>query len=135
MIEYSSTRLKARADSDEPAPLPRLVTLKDNNGYGFFLQDKDGDHFLTDVEEGEAAQLAGIRDNDRIVQVNNKSVEGAKHSVVVDLIRLHTDKVTFLVCDKECDDYYKGMFHDVSENKHTLLMSSFRMKILCLWKA
>ncbi|CBY08056.1 unnamed protein product [Oikopleura dioica] len=99
---------KARADSDEPAPLPRLVTLKDNNGYGFFLQDKDGDHFLTDVEEGEAAQLAGIRDNDRIVQVNNKSVEGAKHSVVVDLIRLHTDKVTFLVCDKECDDYYKA---------------------------
>jgi len=86
--------------------------LKDNNGYGFFLQDKDGEHYLTDVEEGEAAQLAGVRDNDRIVEVNNKSVEGAKHSTVVDLIRLHTDKVTFLVCDKECDDYYKGMFHD-----------------------
>jgi len=99
---------KARADSDGPAPLPRLVTLKDNNGYGFFLQDKDGEHFLTDVEEGEAAQLAGVRDNDRIIEVNNKNVEGAKHGAVVDLIRLHTDKVTFLVCDKECDDYYKA---------------------------
>ncbi|CAG5094812.1 Oidioi.mRNA.OKI2018_I69.XSR.g13885.t3.cds [Oikopleura dioica] len=98
---------KARADSDGPAPLPRLVTLKDNNGYGFFLQDKDGGHYLTDVEEGEAAQLAGVLDNDRIVEVNNKNVEGAKHSTVVDLIRQHTDHVTFLVVDKECDDYYK----------------------------
>ena len=102
---------KARADSDGPAPLPRLVTLKDNNGYGFFLQDKDGGHYLTDVEEGEAAQLAGVLDNDRIVEVNNKNVEGAKHSTVVDLIRQHTDHVTFLVVDKECDDYYKGKFH------------------------
>lgn len=95
-----------RSDEGE-APKPRLVTLVKDQGYGFFLQDQDG-HYLNQISPGEPADLAGVKDNDRIVEINGTNVETATHAHVVDLIRESGDKVSFLIVDKETDEYYKS---------------------------
>lgn len=95
-----------RSDEEEP-PKPRLVTLVKDQGYGFFLQDQDG-HYLNQISPGEPADLAGVKDNDRIVEINGTNVETATHAHVVDLIRESGDKVSFLIVDKETDEYYKS---------------------------
>ena len=91
---------------------PRLVTLTRRDllhlqGYGFFLQDHNG-HYLTQIAPGEPADLAGVKDNDRIVEVNGVNVENASHSDVVDLINESGDKVIFLVVDEKTDKFYKS---------------------------
>ena len=92
---------------EEEPPKPRLVTLVKDQGYGFFLQDQDG-HYLNQISPGEPADLAGVKDNDRIVEINGTNVESATHAHVVDLIRESGDKVSFLIVDKETDEYYKS---------------------------
>ena len=96
-----------RINGIEEQPRPRLVNLIQGQGYGFFLHDQDG-HYLTQIAPGEPADLAGVKENDRIVEINGINVESATHSHVVDLIRKSDGKVRFLVVDKKTDKYYKS---------------------------
>ena len=88
-------------------PKPRLVTLVRRQGYGFFLRYNDG-HYFTRIAPGEPADLAGVKNNDRIVEINGVNVESATQSHLVDLIRKSDGKVSFLVVDEETDKYYKS---------------------------
>merc|ERR1712113_738643 len=90
-------------------PKPRLVTLVKDQGYGFFLQDQDG-HYLNQISPSEPPDLAGVKDNDIIVEINGTNVESTSHAHVVDLIRESGDKVSFLIVDKETDEYYKSRY-------------------------
>ncbi|XP_074659739.1 uncharacterized protein LOC141912437 [Tubulanus polymorphus] len=93
------------------APRPRQCTLRkwpDFNGYGFNLhaeKQKVG-QFIGKVDDESPAFYAGLRQGDRIVEVNNTNVCNETHSQVVDRVRKCGDQVSMLVVDVETDKYY-----------------------------
>ncbi|XP_063432781.1 sorting nexin-27-like isoform X1 [Mytilus trossulus] len=111
------------ADSDENSPpsspdpgeecSPRIVTItKTETGFGFNVRGQVSEggvlksingtlyaplQHVSAVLDGGAAQQAGIRKGDRILEVNGVSVEGSTHKQVVDLIKSGGDKLTLTV--------------------------------------
>ena len=70
----------------EPADTVEKITVKCTlkkveGAFGFFLRD-DGGHFLGNVEKDGAADLAGIEENDQIIEVNDVNVEHTTHNEV-----------------------------------------------------
>ncbi|RWS23388.1 Sorting nexin-27-like protein [Leptotrombidium deliense] len=94
-------------------PGPRVVVIhKNNDGFGFnvrgqvseggTLRSINGELYaplqhVSAVLEGGAAERAGIRKGDRILEVNGVNVEGSTHKQVVDLIKSGGDKLTLTV--------------------------------------
>nr|XP_020464582.1 Na(+)/H(+) exchange regulatory cofactor NHE-RF1-like [Monopterus albus] len=89
---------------------PRLCHLtKGPNGYGFNLhseKSKPG-QFIRAVDEDSPAQKAGLRPQDKLVQVNGMSVAGMQHSEVVAAIKAGGDETRLLVVDAETDEFFK----------------------------
>nr|XP_033817210.1 Na(+)/H(+) exchange regulatory cofactor NHE-RF1 isoform X2 [Geotrypetes seraphini] len=87
-------------------PLPRLCHLsKGPDGFGFHLhgeRNKSG-QFIRLVEPESAAERAGLRAGDRLVEVNGENVEGASHQQVVSRIREADGEVRLLVVDSRAD--------------------------------
>lgn len=67
-------------------PKPRIITLtkREGQGYGFYLRVEHGEegHLIRALEMGGAAELAGLKDGDRIVRVNGTFVDNLEHSQV-----------------------------------------------------
>lgn len=57
------------------------------------------------VEEGSAAEQAGLKGGDRIICVNGTNVERDSHKEVVDRIRENSNETRMLVVDEETDKY------------------------------
>ncbi|XP_073978473.1 sorting nexin 27 isoform X2 [Rhodnius prolixus] len=92
---------------------PRIVKIyKTETGFGFNVRGQvseggqlrsiNGELYaplqhVSAVLEGGAAEKAGIRKGDRILEVNNVNVEGATHKQVVDLIKSGGDILTLTV--------------------------------------
>lgn len=89
---------------------PRLCHLrKVANCYGFNLhseKSKPG-QFLRAVDEDSPAQRAGLRPQDKIIQVNGVSVVGMQHSEVVAAIKAGGDETRLLVVDAETEEFFK----------------------------
>jgi len=69
------------------APAPRLCLVRkvaDFSGYGFNLHAERGKagQFIGQVDEGSPAAAAGLRDGDRIVEVNGVNVALDTHQQV-----------------------------------------------------
>ncbi|GFS38263.1 sorting nexin-27 [Trichonephila inaurata madagascariensis] len=92
---------------------PRVVTIyKTETGFGFNVRGQVSEggplksingelyaplqHVSAVLKEG-AAEKAGIRKGDRILEVNGINVEGATHKQVVDLIKSGGDKLTLTI--------------------------------------
>ncbi|GAA6234919.1 Na(+)/H(+) exchange regulatory cofactor NHE-RF1-like isoform X2 [Lates japonicus] len=89
---------------------PRLYHLtKGTSGYGFNLHSEKSrpGQFIRAVDEDSPAQKAGLRPQDKIVQVNGVSVIGMQHSEVVAAIKAGGDQTRLLVVDAETDDFFK----------------------------
>ena len=98
---------------------PRLCHLRrraDFDGYGFNLhceKSKVG-QYIGKVDANSPAAAAGLREHDRIVEVNFVCVEDQSHKEVVARIKdgvtrnntQHTDEVILLVVDEATDEYY-----------------------------
>ncbi|XP_070204993.1 sorting nexin-27-like [Littorina saxatilis] len=120
----SGHHVTSMADSDEDSspslsekqqaePGPRIVTItKTSTGFGFNVRGQISEggvlksingvlyaplQHVSAVLEGGAAQKAGIRKGDRILEVNGINVEGATHKQVVDFIRSGGDTLTLTV--------------------------------------
>lgn len=63
---------------------------------------------MTDVVPGNVADKAGVKANDRLLEVNGENVEDCTHEQVVDKIKLAGSSVMFLLVDEETDRYYKN---------------------------
>ena len=63
-------------------------------------------HYIGSVEAGLPAQLAGLREGDRIIEVNGVSVESISHKEVVTKIKADPDKTVLLVVDQDADKYF-----------------------------
>ena len=94
------------------APRPRLCHLRkwaDFQGYGFNLHAEKGKpgQFIGKVDPESPAESAGLREGDRIVEVNGTNVSMENHQQVVERIKTVTDETTFLVVDDLTDTYYR----------------------------
>lgn len=97
--------------SSSPDHKPKLCRLvKGDNGYGFHLNAIRGQPgpFVKEVQEGSPAQLAGLEDEDVIVEVNGVNVLDELYEKVVDRIQSSGKNVTLLVCGKKAYDYFQA---------------------------
>ncbi|XP_072886081.1 Na(+)/H(+) exchange regulatory cofactor NHE-RF3-like isoform X3 [Hemitrygon akajei] len=82
---------------------PRVcaLTKKNNEVFGFYLRAEKGKqgHIIREVEPGSHAQLAGLYDADRVLEINGEFVDNMEHSKVVSKIKRSGNQVTFLVVD------------------------------------
>jgi hypothetical protein len=107
---------------DENAPRARLCHLKKwphFQGYGFNLhaeRSKMGQH-IGKVDADSPAESAGLKEGDRIIEVNFVNISNENHQQVVKRIRngleidghVQDDEVVLLVLDHEADEYYKSL--------------------------
>ncbi|NWR26003.1 NHRF2 protein, partial [Emberiza fucata] len=91
---------------------PRLCHLKKGpNGYGFNLHSEKSrpGQFIRSVDPDSPAARAGLRPQDRLVEVNGINVEGLRHSEVVSHIKARDSEARLLVVDPETDEYFKKL--------------------------
>ncbi|XP_008705962.1 Na(+)/H(+) exchange regulatory cofactor NHE-RF3 [Ursus americanus] len=93
---------------DHKPKLCRLV--KGENGYGFHLNAIQGQpgSFIKEVQNGSPAEVAGLEDEDIIIEVNGVNVEDEPYEKVVDRIQSSGKNVTLLVCGKKAYDYFRA---------------------------
>ncbi|KAM6934172.1 Na(+)/H(+) exchange regulatory cofactor NHE-RF3 [Xenentodon cancila] len=93
------------------APKAKLCYLvKSSSSFGFSLRsvrDKQG-LFMTEVIPGSVADKAGIRVEDRLLEVNGENVENSTHDQVVEKIKLAGNSVMFLLVDEETEKFYQS---------------------------
>lgn len=63
--------------------------------------------FMTEVIPGGTADRAGVKFNDRLLEVNGENVEDATHDQVVEKIKMAGSSIMFLLVDQETDKYYQ----------------------------
>ncbi|KAM7407250.1 hypothetical protein PAMA_003126 [Pampus argenteus] len=98
---------------------PKLCYLvKSSSGYGFSLLSIKGEKglFMTEVISGKVADRAGVKVNNRLLEVNGENVEESTHEQVVDKIKMADGSIMLLLSDEETDRYY--------QNKHTKIGAS-----------
>ena len=97
----------------DDAPRPRCCHLKkqsDFNGYGFNLHAEKGKsgQFIGKVDPGSPAERAGLKEGDRIIEVNGTNIGNENHQQVVQRIKSVPDETRMLVADPDTDNYYKN---------------------------
>lgn len=96
------------------APRPRLCHLRkwpDFNGYGFNLHAEKGKtgHYVGSIDDYSPSQAAGLRIDDRIVEVNGVNIGNENHRQVVERIKSVANETKLLVIDREGDAYYQDL--------------------------
>ena len=96
--------------SDAPPPrLCHVIKRPDFPGYGFNLhaeRTRPG-QFIGKVDEGSPAEAAGLREGDRIVEVNGVNISQENHKQVVQRIKAIPNETKLLVIDKIGEEMYK----------------------------
>ena len=93
-------------------PAPRVCHLKKwehFDGYGFNLhaeKNKPG-QFVGKIDSDSPAEAAGLKEGDRIVEVNGVNVNNENHKQVVQRIKAVVGETRLLVVDKQCDEWHK----------------------------
>ncbi|KAM4603295.1 Na(+)/H(+) exchange regulatory cofactor NHE-RF2 [Polymixia lowei] len=123
-VERASVTSGSATDAELPAErspespgatgelLPRLCHLvKEERGYGFNLHcDKARrGQFIRSLDANSAAERAGVRPGDRLVEVNGVNIEGLRHSEVVASIRAGGEETRLLVVDQETDQLFQRL--------------------------
>ncbi|KAM8845292.1 Na(+)/H(+) exchange regulatory cofactor NHE-RF2 isoform 1-T2 [Spinachia spinachia] len=96
--------------ADPPELAPRLCHLtRSGAGYGFNLhsdRSRPG-QYIRSLDPGSPADHAGLRPQDRLVEVNGVNIEGMRHAEVVAFIKKGGDATWLLVVDPETDAEFK----------------------------
>ncbi|XP_071545754.1 uncharacterized protein [Panulirus ornatus] len=101
------------SDIPDNAPSPRLsiiVKWPDFEGYGFNLhaeKSKPG-QYIGKVDAGSPAEVAGLLEGDRIIEVNGVNIANENHKQVVQRIKAVANETRLLVLDPKADKYYKS---------------------------
>ncbi|XP_022251023.1 Na(+)/H(+) exchange regulatory cofactor NHE-RF1-like [Limulus polyphemus] len=95
---------------DAPAPrLCHLVKWPDFDGYGFNLhaEKSRAGQFIGKIDVGSPAEFAGMKEGDRIIEVNGVNIANENHKQVVERIKAVPHETRLLVLDEEADKWYK----------------------------
>ncbi|XP_044741006.1 Na(+)/H(+) exchange regulatory cofactor NHE-RF2-like [Chrysoperla carnea] len=90
----------------EGARLCHIIKSPKFEGYGFNLhaeKSKPG-QFIGKVDEGSPAEAAGLRQGDRILQVNGVDIANENHKQVVERIKQDPNETKLLVCSPNTED-------------------------------
>lgn len=112
MQAEAEAKTKARPPADPSELFPRLCHLaRAETGYGFNLHSERSrpGQYIRSLDRGSPADLAGLRPQDRLVEVNGVNIEGMRHGEVVAFIKTGGDETTLLVVDTDTDDHFKRM--------------------------
>lgn len=76
------------------------------DGYGFNLHAEKGKpgQYIGKVDEGSPAEDAGLRQGDRILEVNGESIANKTHKEVVELVKSIPGETKILVIDPDEDN-------------------------------
>ncbi|XP_061574748.1 Na(+)/H(+) exchange regulatory cofactor NHE-RF4-like isoform X2 [Cololabis saira] len=89
--------------------------VKRQEGYGFLLRQERVTspqkiaHILREVDEGSAAEDAGMEDGDLLLAVNGEPVETMEHDDVVKTIKGSGDRVSLTAISMEGREFYREM--------------------------
>ncbi|CAF1468030.1 unnamed protein product, partial [Didymodactylos carnosus] len=108
--------------SVQEAPVARLCRIRKfptSPFYGFFLcgdPKKLGRVFISDVTKNSPAAVCGLRDGDRIIEINGQTTENLKYEDILEIIKQHTseDDLQFLLLDKKSLHWYREKNYPVS---------------------
>lgn len=87
------------------ARLCHVVKRADFDGYGFNLHAEKGrpGQYIGKVDDGSPAESAGLRQGDRIIEVNGTNITTETHKKVVELIKGVPNETKLLVIDPRAD--------------------------------
>ncbi|KAK9534955.1 hypothetical protein VZT92_007368 [Zoarces viviparus] len=101
---------QSRPPVDPSEVAPRLCHLmRSDTGYGFNLhsdRSRPG-QYIRSLDRGSPADHAGLRPQDRLIEVNGVNIEGMRHAEVVAFIKKGGDETWLLVVDSETDEHFK----------------------------
>ncbi|GAB0090320.1 Na(+)/H(+) exchange regulatory cofactor NHE-RF1 [Sergentomyia squamirostris] len=80
-----------------------VVKREDFDGYGFNLHAEKGKpgQYIGKVDDNSPAEMAGLRQGDRIIEVNDVNIGTESHKQVVQRIKSNPTEVKLLVVDPE----------------------------------
>ncbi|XP_051848801.1 Na(+)/H(+) exchange regulatory cofactor NHE-RF3 [Antechinus flavipes] len=111
VLAVPSPMAASPASSEKVTYKPKLCRLvKGPQGYGFHLnavRDQPGS-FIKEVQKGSPAALAGLEDDDYIIEVNGVNVMDEPYEGVVEKIQISGKSVVLLVCAKEAYNYFQA---------------------------
>ncbi|XP_056090300.1 Na(+)/H(+) exchange regulatory cofactor NHE-RF2 [Rhinichthys klamathensis goyatoka] len=91
---------------------PRLchMTLGEQ-GFGFNLHCKKSHpgQYIRSVDPDSPAERAGLRPKDRLIEVNDCSIEGLRHAEVVALVKAGGTETRLLVVDPDTDELFNRL--------------------------
>lgn len=103
--------------SDAPAArLCHLVKWPRFEGYGFNLHAERANpgQFIGKIDPGSPAELAGLKEGDRIIEVNGINIANESHRQVVDRIKSEPHEAKLLVLDAQADAWFKEHAQEVA---------------------
>lgn len=107
---FETDAMSSLKDDKPPcARLCHIVKWDDFPGYGFNLHAQKGKNgqFIGKVDDGSPSQAAGLRQGDRIIEVNEIDIANETHNQVVERIKAFANETKLLVVDQEADDYFR----------------------------
>ncbi|XP_069133392.1 LOW QUALITY PROTEIN: Na(+)/H(+) exchange regulatory cofactor NHE-RF2-like [Argopecten irradians] len=110
-------------NSTATARLCHITKWPDFQGYGFNLhadKNKTSGQFIGKIDEGSPAQSAGLKEGDRIIEVNGKNVEVDSHQAVIGYIKAGGEETKLLVVDSAADQSFKSQGIKVSSSMSQL---------------
>ncbi|XP_060911898.1 NHERF family PDZ scaffold protein 4b [Labrus mixtus] len=117
------------------APSPRLCVLKREEGetYGFHLRVEGGreGHIIRNVVSGGVAERSGLRDGDRLLEVNNCYVDDVPHPEVAAKIRMSGNQLCLSVLDGEEYEQALSQGQDLRGLARTQKGETFKPPRLC----
>ena len=88
-----------------------IAKRPDFQGYGFNLHAEKArpGQFIGKVDPESPAEVAGLFEGDRIIEVNGVNISQENHKQVVQRIKAISNETRLLVVEKSTDDYYKKL--------------------------
>uniref|UniRef100_A0A182LTA0 PDZ domain-containing protein n=1 Tax=Anopheles culicifacies TaxID=139723 RepID=A0A182LTA0_9DIPT len=101
----SSTTTNGATTAKYEARLCHVVKRPDFDGYGFNLHAEKGrpGQYIGKVDDASPAESAGLRQGDRIIEVNGQNITTETHKKVVELIKAVPNETRLLVIDPRAD--------------------------------
>lgn len=92
------------------ARLCHIIKWPDFDGYGFNLHAEKGvpGQYIGKVDDNSPAVAAGLKEGDRIIEVNGVNISNENHKQVVQRIMNVPNETKLLVVDREADEYFNS---------------------------